>query len=64
MTATNNPGLAKQEEKKRSVPTLRHGPLGWTIELCDADGTSIMNSAAYPTKFLAEDALARLQNHA
>ena len=40
--------------------TLRDSPLGWVIDLLDSQGKPILSSAAYGSKFLAEEALAKM----
>ena len=40
--------------------TLRDSPLGWVIDLLDSQGKHILSSAAYRSKFLAEEALAKM----
>ncbi len=43
-----------------TLPTLAvlcSDPRGWFVQMQDASGKHILNSAVYPSKFLAEEAL-------
>ncbi len=41
-------------------PVLTQTPSGWTIHMADAEGKNVLNVAVFPSKFLAEEALARI----
>ena len=42
------------------TPVLQQTPAGWTVYMADANGNNVLNLAVFPTKFLAEEALARI----
>lgn len=44
----------------RPIAVLRECALGWVIDLQDVEGHHILSSAAYPSKFLADEALAKI----
>ena len=44
----------------QAKPVLKQTAAGWTIQMEDAHGASVLNVAVFPTKFLAEEALARI----
>ena len=46
---------------KKGVPYIRKIADGRTIEKLDIQGKKVINSAVFPTKFLAEEAMARYQ---
>ncbi len=42
------------------MAVLRSCATGWYVDLQDASGQHVLNSAVYPSKFLAEEALAAI----
>lgn len=43
-----------------AMAVLRSCATGWYVDLQDASGQHVLNSAVYPSKFLAEEALAAI----
>lgn len=53
-----------EESNNRPLAVLRQCPSGWIIDLQDTQGNNLLSSAAYPSKFLAEEALSKILERA
>lgn len=49
-----------QAKNPPPLAVLRQCLLGWVIDLQDTNGIHLLSSAAYPSKFLAEEALGKI----